>query len=118
MPRIIIDENIPKDVIDWLLKEGFEVTSISQTPLKGTKDYSIAEYAAKNKMTILTMDKDFSQLYNFFKKDQITIIIVRAYPATPANIIEVLSAAQKRMNLKEAKDKLVVISRKKIRTIT
>ena len=118
MPRTIVDENIPREVMEWLAKKGFDAVSVSQTHLKGAKDYAIAEYASKNKMAIVTIDKDFSQIYNSFKKDQITVIIVRARPATPTNIIEVLNAAQQRINLKEAKNKLIIISKKKIRIIT
>lgn len=117
MPRIIVDENVPRDAREWLAKKGFDLISVSQTHLKSAKDQAIAEYAAKNNMTIITLDKDFSQIYRTFKKDQITVIIIRASPATPANIIEALNAAQQKINLKEAKNKLIIISKKKIRII-
>jgi predicted nuclease of predicted toxin-antitoxin system len=117
LPRIIVDENVPRDAREWLAKKGFDLISVSQTHLKSAKDQAIAEYVAKNNMTIITLDKDFSQIYRTFKKDQITVIIIRASPATPANIIEALNAAQQKINLKEAKNKLIIISKKKIRII-
>jgi predicted nuclease of predicted toxin-antitoxin system len=47
LTRILIDENIPRDVKEWLTKKGFDTISISQTHLKSAKDYAVAEYAAK-----------------------------------------------------------------------
>ncbi len=87
--------------------------------LRGTKDNVLAEYAVKNKMTIITLDKGFAQLYRTFQKDTpLTVIIVKENPTTPTNIIEVLNSAQNRINLKEIKNKLVIITKKKIRMIT
>ena len=118
MPKTIVDENIPRDAKDWLIKKGFDLVSVSQTHLKSAKDFAVVEYAAKNSMTIITLDRGFSKLYHTFNKQQITIIIIRAKPATPTNIIEILNAAQLKINLKEAKNKLIIISKSKIRIIT
>lgn len=47
------------------------------------------EYAIKNKMAIITLDKGFAQLYRAFQKvTPITVMIVEANPPTPTNIIE------------------------------
>jgi predicted nuclease of predicted toxin-antitoxin system len=118
LPKTIVDENIPRDAKEWLIKKGFEIVSLSQTPLKSAKDFEVVEYAAKNSMAIITLDRGFSKLYHTFKKQQITIIIIRVKPATPTNIIDILNAAQQKINLKEAKNKLIIISKSKIRIIT
>ena len=44
MPNIIVDENIPRGVREWLLNRGFEVTNVVQVHLKSAKDLTIAEY--------------------------------------------------------------------------
>ena len=116
--KIIADENIPRDVKEWLAKNGFNVISVSDINLRSDKDYAIAEYAARNGIAIITLDKDFALMYRMFQKGALTIIIIRAKPATPANIIEILKIAQKRINLKTIKNKLVIITKKKIRIIT
>ena len=118
MPRVIVDENIPRDARKWLVKKGFDVISVSQTHLKSAKDHVIGDYAAKNNMTIITLDKHFSQIYRMLREAQITVIIIRANPATPANIIETLNAAQEKIDLKTVKNKLLIISKRKIRIIT
>jgi predicted nuclease of predicted toxin-antitoxin system len=115
---IIVDENIPKDVREWLSKNGFDIVNVSEIHLRSGKDYAIAEYAARNGIAVITLDKDFALMYHMFQKGTLTIIIIRAKPATPANIIETLTAAQKRINLKEIRNKLVIITKKRIRIIS
>ena len=119
MVKIIVDENIPRDVEEWLSKKGFETVNISKLQTSGAKDIVLAKYAIKNKMAIITLDKGFAQLYRTFQKGTLlTVIIVKANPTTPINIIETLNSAQNRINLKEIKSKLVIITKKKIRMIT
>ncbi len=114
-----MDENIPKDVEEWLSKKGFEIVTISKLQLKSAKDHVIMEYAIKNKMAIITLDKGFAQLYRAFQKaTPVTIMIVKANPPTPFNLIETLNLAQNKINLKEIQNKLVIITKKKIRIIT
>jgi predicted nuclease of predicted toxin-antitoxin system len=119
LTHILLDENIPKSVKEWLKRKGFTTTSVSETNLKGARDVDIARYAQKNKLTILTMDTDFAQIYyHTLPKDTFTVIVIKAKPATPVNIIETLRAAQKRINLNEIQDKLVIITQKRIRIIS
>jgi predicted nuclease of predicted toxin-antitoxin system len=61
LTHILADENVPSNVREWLKKKGFEVTYVSETGLKRAKDYTIAEYAVKNSLSILTLDLDFAQ---------------------------------------------------------
>ncbi|MCW4000064.1 MAG: DUF5615 family PIN-like protein [Candidatus Bathyarchaeota archaeon] len=118
MPSLIVDENIPREARQWLVNKGFEVTSVSQIDLKSAKDYVIAKYAMKNNLAILTLDNHFSRLYRMLKSDQLTIILIKAKPALPASIVEALDLAHKKINLKTAKGKLLIISKNKIRIIT
>ena len=50
MVKIIVDENIPRDVEEWLSKKGFETVNISKLQLSGAKDIVLAKYAIKNKL--------------------------------------------------------------------
>jgi predicted nuclease of predicted toxin-antitoxin system len=114
-----MDENIPKDVEEWLFKKGFDIVNVSKLLLKSAKDHVIMEYAVKNKMAIMTLDKGFAQLYRVFQKGiPVTVIIVKANPPTPVNIVEILNLAQNKINLKEIQNKLIIITKKKIRIIT
>jgi len=116
--QIIVDENVPRDVREWLTENGFNTVNVSQIHLKRAKDYDIAEYATKNNMAIITLDKDFAQMYRMFQKGTLTVIIVRTKPAISVNIIEALNVAQQKVNLGEIQNKLVIITKKRIRIIS
>jgi len=116
--KILVDENIPRNAREWLTKNGFETVNVSQIHLKRAKDYAIAEYASKHSIAIITLDKGFAQIYRAFKKSALTVIIIRANPATTANIIETLNIAKQKINLNEIRSKLVIITRKRIRIIS
>lgn len=118
MPIVLVDENLTDSVREWLKRKGFIVLSISETNLKSAGDFDIAEHAAKNGMTILTLDMDFAQIYHALYRGKLGVIVIRANPSTPVNILETLIAAQRRMNLKEIQNKLVIITKKRIRIIT
>ena len=118
MRRMLVDENISRIVRAWLTQKGFEITPVSQTRLKSAKDHAVAEYAVKNKMAIITLDKGFARIYRMFQKGTLTVIIIKANPAKPVNIIEALNAAQQKMDLGEIRNKLVIITKKRIRIIS
>jgi predicted nuclease of predicted toxin-antitoxin system len=118
LPHLILDEDIPRGVREWLIKKGFELTNVSEAHLQGAKDHVIAEYALRNNFTILTLDNHFSQIYRMLKKEQLAIVIIKAKPASSANIIEILELALERIDLKSVKEKLIIISKNRIRIIT
>jgi predicted nuclease of predicted toxin-antitoxin system len=114
----LVDENISRDVRKWLVDKGFGVVSVSEIALRGASDRVVAEYASENGLAVLTMDKGFAQIYRGSRRGSLTVIIVGAKPATPANVIEVLSEAQKKVNLKKVENKLVILGKRKIRIIS
>lgn len=118
MTQMLLDENVPRSVKEWLNKKGFNTTSVSETNLKGTKDKTVAEYAQQNNMTILTLDTDFAQIYHTLLKGTITVIVIKAKPATPNNIIDILNAAHKKIDLSKIQNNLVIITKKRIRIIS
>ncbi|MGQ9469088.1 MAG: DUF5615 family PIN-like protein [Nitrososphaerales archaeon] len=96
MPQILVGENIPISFMEWLKKKGLDVIRVSETNLKGAKDETIAKYAVKNNMIILTLDTDFAYIYYNIFRDLLTVIVVRVKTSTPNNIIEALDTALKR----------------------
>ena len=115
---IIVDENIPRSVVEWLCKRGLKTLSVLESSLKSAKDLAIAEYAAKNNMPILTLDSDFAKLYHNVLRGKITVILIKATPATTENIIMVLDTALKKITLKGIQNRLVIVSKKRMRIVS
>ena len=117
MTDILVDENVPNNVREWLKNKGLSITNVSETSLKRATDYVIADYAAKNNMTILTLDTDFAQIYHTLKKGTLSAIVIRGSPATASNILQTLIKGSKKVDLHKAENKLIIISNKRIRII-
>lgn len=69
-------------------------------------------------MKVLTLDSDFAQLYHNIFRGRITVLLVKANPTTPENIIGILNAALEKMRKTETQNKLVIITKKRIRIIS
>lgn len=63
--KFLLDENIPKEIGNFLKNKGFKVESINSNKHKGKSDKEVFEYAEKNEYTIITFDADFCS----FKKE-------------------------------------------------
>ena len=119
MPQtIIVDENIPESVATFLDTRGFKTHRISEDFLKSAKDSVIAKYAAEKGMLVLTLDSDFAQLYHNIFRGRITVLLIKVNPTTAENIIIVLDAALEKIRKTDIQNKLVIITRKRIRIIS
>lgn len=115
---IIVDENIPEGVAKYLNTRGFKTLSISEDFMKSAKDPAIAEYAAEKRLQVLTLDSDFAQLYHNIFRGRITVLLVKANPTTAENIIGILDYALEKIRKAETQNKLLIITKKRIRIIS
>lgn len=56
------DENIGTELIDWLRRENYNVTSIKEAGLSGISDETIIEKCYNEKLIIITQDNDFGKI--------------------------------------------------------
>lgn len=118
MAKILVDENLPRSISDWLKSLGHDVVRTSDVNLKGAKDRAVAEKSAKDSRIIITLDLDFAYIYTNIMRGQLTVIVIRIHPATPANIRETLEKTLTKIDIDKLDKSLIVVSRKKIRIIT
>jgi predicted nuclease of predicted toxin-antitoxin system len=115
---ILLDQNIPKRVRDWMKQKGFEMVILADVNLRGAPDKKIAEFAMQNNMAILTQDVDFAKLYHTLYRRELTVILVNTKEGTAQSVIQALNKAQLKINLKNTKNKLVIITKKRLRVIS
>jgi predicted nuclease of predicted toxin-antitoxin system len=113
-----VDENIPDSVNKFLNTRGFKTLCISEDFLKSAKDSVIAKYAAEKGLQVLTLDSDFAQLYHNIFRGKITVLLVKANPTTAENIIKILDSALEKIRKAETQNKLLIITKKRIRIIS
>ena len=117
--KIIADEGIAKSTIRLLKEAGWDVISVHEANLAGAPDPDIVEYAIKNKRIVLTLDRDFGELYYFATPKEIGIILIKAKPQTLENINEVLGNFIKSQEIKKIplSQSLVILSKNRVRYI-
>ena len=94
LAKILIDQNIPKRVMDWLKQKGFEIVTLADASLRGASDKKIAAFAMQNNMAVLTQDIDFAKMYHTLYRRQLAVILVNTKEGTTQSIIQALDKAQ------------------------
>jgi len=95
--RIIANENIPGDAVNALKQAGHDVIWI-RTEAPGIKDCIILEMAQRDKLLIITFDKDFGELaFRYGLPAQCGVILFRMPPLSPESLVRfIVQAVNKR----------------------
>jgi predicted nuclease of predicted toxin-antitoxin system len=118
LARILIDQNMPKRVMDWLKQKDFEIVTLADANLRGAADKKIAAFAIQNNMAVLTQDVDFAKMYHTLYRRKLAVILVNTKEGTTQSIIQALDKAQLRLNLKNVQNQLVIITERRIRIVS
>src|SRR5579872_758709 len=63
--RFLVDENLPRSLAPELVTLGYIAEHVYDLGMGGTKDPAVFAYAQAQKATIITGDKDFSNIYAY-----------------------------------------------------
>ncbi|MFC1631359.1 DUF5615 family PIN-like protein [Candidatus Omnitrophota bacterium] len=105
--KLLVDENIPDELVDILRDKGHDVT----TPTSGTKDTDIAILAKRQNRIILTQDKDFANLLTFPPKNFHGIIRIKARPPIISTILVGLEDLFNKFSQKDLDKKLIILEK-------
>jgi predicted nuclease of predicted toxin-antitoxin system len=75
--RFLADVNVEKPVVDYLLKEGYDIKWIPDIEIE-MSDEGLLQIANREKRILITNDKDFGELIFLQKKLMPGIILIRA----------------------------------------
>ncbi len=113
--NIIANENVFEPIVEFLRSEGHNVTNIRGSSLSGASDDEIYELAIKDKLIILTMDRDFSRIVRFPPERCGGIIVVKLYRMSVEETTELFKRHFSSLDEEEITKRLVIISREGIR---
>ena len=74
--RLLVDENVARDIIDWLRTSGHDVTWASEMQ-PGALDEQWAAIAEREDRIVLTQDKDFGEIVFRDRGSQCGVILMR-----------------------------------------
>jgi len=89
--RILVDQNIPRSVVETLREEGHDTVWVQET-YPGEDDRTLLSRAVEERRVVLTFDKDFGELaFRTGLPASCGIILVRVTPVAPATIADLIA---------------------------
>ena len=93
--KILCDENIHPDVVDYLIGSGLDLQSIKGLNLSGLDDEQVLAYAFQNDQVVITHDSDLGTLVIAEQKPFYGIVYLKPGHILPKFTIESLDALLK-----------------------
>ena len=94
--RVLADENFPVDAVEALRECGHDVVWI-RTAAPGSPDLAVISWAARERRTLLTFDKDFGELaYRVRRPAPAGIILFRVPPRSALYVARLAVATLER----------------------
>jgi predicted nuclease of predicted toxin-antitoxin system len=84
IPRILLDQNIPQALSDWLKDKlpGWEIQHVNELGFQGRSDEFLYLWAQKNGAIIVTYDEDFADSRFYPLGHHHGIVRLRVWPTT------------------------------------
>lgn len=54
--KVLVDENIPRRTVNWLIERGDDVKDVRRTPQQGLADVELWELAQREKRLLISTD--------------------------------------------------------------
>lgn len=105
--RLLIDENVRKEVIDFLKDAGYDASKIPS----GCLDGEIAGIAKKEKRIILTHDTHFANILLYPPQEFSGIIRIKIHPPRAETIINALNHLFQKLSPSQIDKRLVVLEK-------
>ena len=115
--RILLDQNVPKDVTMWLRENRptWEVAHTSDVHLDGSPDSEVFSWAQENGYLIVTFDVHFADQRSFPVGNHHGIIRLRVWPTTVEEVVRALGRLLDEVTDQELRGALVIVGRNNIR---
>ena len=107
--KLFANENLFEPIINYLRKTGHDVLSVRED-FSGISDDDVYKKACKEKMVIITMDKDFSRILRFPPEKCAGIIVVKIYKRTVEKTLELFKKHYVSISEKDINKNLVIIT--------
>ena len=115
-PVFLVDENISPKTVEFLLALEYKALRVNDVGLRNADDEKIFAYAKDRGMTIVTLDKDFGEMY-FFSKNTTGVIVIRTNNPTIHNVNSLLKTLLIREAGRNLEKCLVILTEKAYRII-
>ena len=85
--RFKVDENLPRDVADYLVQCGYDAVRVDEQGLAGVADPGVAAVCLVERRAIVTLDTDFMDIRRFPPEHYAGILVLRPHRQTITRIL-------------------------------
>lgn len=90
--RFLADMGVALRVVEWLRREGHNVTHLRERGLHRLPDADVFRLAAAEDRAVLTFDLDFGEIIALSGPEPIAVVLFRLHNTRTQNVIERLDA--------------------------
>jgi len=114
--NILANENLFEPMVEVLRACGHSVLDFKRSALAGAPDEDVYERAVRERLVIVTMDKDFARTLRFPPHRCGGIVVVRLYRIPVAEATNLFERCFRSLKPEQVAGRLVIISRSGVRT--
>lgn len=89
--RFKIDENLPDDVAELLVGDGYDAHTVHREGLSGVDDKILAQHACDEARIIVTLDLDFADIRVFPPTAHAGLIVLRLKDQSRSHVVNVMA---------------------------
>jgi uncharacterized protein with PIN domain len=73
--KVLVDENIPRRTVNWLIEQGHDVKDVRRTPQEGLTDKELWEIAQDENRLLISTDRWFLKYRNVSHSGVLVILL-------------------------------------------
>jgi predicted nuclease of predicted toxin-antitoxin system len=105
--RFLIDENVRKEVVDFLRAEGHDILIVP----RGSSDDKVIQIAKGEKRIILTHDRHFANILLYPPEELSGIVRLKIHPPSASVIISALGDFLAKFTPERLEKKLIILEK-------
>ena len=110
-----IDENLPVEIAELLIKSGHNAKTVKEQQLKGTKDSVLINLCKQENRALVTLDIDFSDITTYPPEEYAGIIVLRVGSQSKYHVADVFQHAIPIIDLEPLQQHLWIVEENVIR---
>lgn len=88
--RLKLDENLPHDLTDALIRRGHDVDTVLDEQLGGRKDPIVVQAATEDDRMVITLDRGVGDIRSFPPGSHAGVVVLRPASQDPVSILELV----------------------------
>jgi len=113
--KLFLDENLSPQHAVELTVEGHDAVAVPEAGLSGGTDEQVLRFAVENGRVLVTLDADFANVMRFPPGQTLSVIRLKAHPATEERIRQAIHRALLYLQNIDIAGRLAVVDEDKIR---